>query len=316
MIGKSYCVNVAVSDLEAATRRFEEILGHDAIAMDQVFGPGGKTPGTALPVGGMYYLGLVSTAESPSATSDDLVARHLAIRGEGACMVGLLVDDIDAQADRLAKGGVRTTSTKPFDTALGRSLFTDAEQTGGTVLQFTQLEDPAATEQLWSDRARAATRRRAYQAYVLDIAVGALDACAALYKSAFGFDPIPMPEGADPSDSMDATHFTVGGPAENGVGGLYAIGLMTPRGAPKGPIPQAVNDYLDAHGDGSFLVAFLTENLEEQIDHLRSLGIGLCYDEPMRYVHGRLQMTEPVHGVWLDFAQHDHDAFERWQSGE
>ena len=316
MILKSYCVNIAVSDLEAATRRYEEILGHDAIAMEQVLGAGGKNPGAALPVGGVYYLGLVAASEKPDPGSDDLVARHLAIRGEGACMVGLLVDDIDAQAETLAQRGVKTTTATPVEVGIGRSLFTDPEQTGGTVLQFTQLGDPEGTEQLWSDRAQSATRRRAYQAYVLDIAVGDLDASAAVYASAFGFDPIPMPDGADPSESMDATHFTVGGPADNNVGGLYAIGLMTPRGAPKGPIPKAVGDYLSAHGDGSFLVAFLTESLEKQIDHLGSLGIKLCYDEPMRYVHGRLQMTEPVHGVWLDFAQHDHDAFERWQSGE
>lgn len=316
MILKSYCVNIAVRDLELATKTFEEILGHDAIAMPDVPGAGSKTRGVEFPVGGLYSLGLVTSDADSSSTSDDLVARHLAIRGEGAYLVGLLVDDVDSHAAVLAQRGVRTTTPHPIDVGVGRSIFTDPEQTAGTVLQFTQPHAAEEVEQLWSDRARAATRRRAYQAYVLDIAVDALDGVARVYSDALGIEPIPMPQGADPSESMDATHFTVGGPAENGVGGLYAIGLMTPRGAPKGPIPQAVNDQLRAKGNGSFLVAFLTEDLDRQIDHLRSLGIELCYDEPMRYVHGRLQMTEPIHGVWLDFAQHDQDAFERWQSGE
>jgi predicted enzyme related to lactoylglutathione lyase len=316
MIIKSYCVNIAVTDLERATKTYEEILGHDAIPMKQVPGAGSKARGVEFPVGGLYSLGLVTTEETPSPTSSDLVARHLGIRGEGAHLVGLLVDDIDEQAAALAQHGTPTTTTAPVDVGVGRSIFTDPEQTAGTVLQFTQLNDPEGTERLWSERARSATRRRAYQAYVLDIAVNDLDTAAGTYANAFGIESIPMPDGADPSESMDATHFTVGAPADNVVGGLYAIGLMTPRGAPRGPIPQAVNDYLDAHGDGSFLVAFLTRSLEEQIDHLQSLDIKLCYEEPMRYVHGRLQMTEPIHGVWLDFAEHDHDAFDRWQTGE
>lgn len=316
MILKSYCVNVAVSDLDAATKTYAEILGHDPIEMSEVPGASRSARGVAFPVGGVHFLGLVGTDEAPGSGSGDPVADHLARRGEGVYQVGLLVDDVDEQARLLAQGEIRTTTSAPVDTSVGRSLFTHADQTAGTVLQFTQLSDPAATEQLWSERASAATRRRAYQAYVLDIAVEDLESSADTYAKAFGIEAIPMPDGADPSESMDAKHFTVGAPAENGVGGLYAIGLMTPRGAPRGPIPQAVNDYLGANGDGSFLVAFLTRSLEQQIDHLTSMGIKLCYDEPMRYVHGRLQMTEPVHGVWLDFAEHDHDAFDRWQSGE
>lgn len=316
MILKSYCVNIAVTDLEAATRTYAEILGHDPIEMSAVPGAGRGARGVAFPVGGIYFLGLVATDEAPSPSSGDPIASHLARRGEGAFSVGLLVDDIDQHARELARHGIRTTTPGPVEIGIGRSLFTHAEQTAGTVLQFTQLSDRAGTERLWSERAAAAKGRRAYQAYVLDIAVEDLESSADTYKKAFGIEAIRMPDGADPSESMDAKHFTVGAPAENGMGGLYAIGLMTPRGTPRGPIPQAVNDYLGANGDGSFLVAFLTRSLERQIDHLRSMGIKLCYDEPMRYVHGRLQMTEPVHGVWLDFAEHDHDAFVRWQSGE
>lgn len=316
MILKSYCVNIAVNDLDAATKTYAEILGLDPVEMGDVPGAGDSAHGVAFPAGGVHFLGLVSTNTKPSPGSKDPVADHLARRGEGVYAVGLLVDDISEHAGRLKAHGIRTTTSEPVKHETGRSIFTHAEQTAGTVLQFTQLTDSEATERVWSERAASSERRRAYQAYVLDIAVKDLESSADTYANAFGIEAIPMPDGADPSESMDAKHFTVGEPAENGVGGLYAIGLMTPRGTPRGPIPQAVNDYLGANGDGSFLVAFLTRSLEQQIDHLRSMGIKLCYDEPMRYVHGRLQMTEPVHGVWLDFAEHDHDAFDRWQSGE
>jgi catechol 2,3-dioxygenase-like lactoylglutathione lyase family enzyme len=315
VITKSYCINVAVRDLDAAVRTYEQVLGIEAIPKAAGFDPWGGARGVDFPIGGPYSLALV-TVDEPAADSPNPASRHLATRGDGVYLVGLLVDDVDAHQRHLAASGIPLLTPEAVPTEAGRSVFTDPDHTAGTVLQFTQFDDPGGEEQRWSKLVRAAQDRRAYQSYVLDIAVRDLAASVKTYSDAFGIEAIPMPDGADPSESMDASHFTVGGPAENGIGGLYAIGLMTPRGTPKGPIPQAVNDYLDAHGEGSFLVAFLTEDLDRQQEHLRSLGIGLCYDEPMRYVHGILQMTTPVHGVWLDFAQHDHDAFERWQSGE
>ena len=312
MLEQSYLVNVAVRNLDDSIRRYERVLGVDAIPMPETSG----TRGVYLTVGGLYALGLVSPDEEPRAGSSNPVSHHLATKGEGAYLLGLLVDDLEAHQVEAQARGIRFATPEPVETEVGKALCSVPEQTCGTVIQLAQMNDPAGEHQRWSDLVASTPGRRTKQAYVLDIAVGDLIAAERIYTDLIGTEPIPMPEGADPSNSMDAVHYTIGEPSESGVGGLYSVGLMTPRGAPMGPIPQAIHDCLRAHGDGSFLIAFLVNDLDEQIEHLRALGISLCYDEPMRYVHGRLQMTEPIHGVSLDFAQHDPDAFERWQEGE
>ncbi|MCL4367890.1 MAG: VOC family protein [Actinobacteria bacterium] len=89
MIRGIYGINIAVKDLEAATKKYEDFLGVVAEPMgaDSFAFPG--LAGARLDVGGVM-LHLISPVDDSTA-----VAKFIESRGEGLFLLSLRVDDID-----------------------------------------------------------------------------------------------------------------------------------------------------------------------------------------------------------------------------
>src|SRR5262249_21324551 len=175
------------------------------------------------------------------------------------------------------------------------------------MVEFAQHRDGDETA-LWKKRYDDASARRIKQAYVVDIAVADLGSATETYTNLLDMQGIPMAAGMDASGSTEGVHFPVGG--------LYALGLMSPVGERRGDAAKRFGGYLDAHGgDGGALLGFLVDDIDQTQSDLARLGVEFMYEKPLSYAVGRLNITRPIHGVMLEFAQHDPDAYERWRAG-
>ena len=96
------------------------------------------------------------------------------------------------------------------------------------------------------------------------------------------------------------------------VGGLQAIGLRSPRPGVDGPAGARAQSFLDQHGEGSSTIGFLVDDLDQTQRAVRALGIDFVHPEALPARTGRLNLTEPVHGIRLQFAQHDPGAAKLW----
>ena len=119
MFERAYVVDIAVSDLAAAAGRFSVIFGMDPIRTDE-YDPGAAIQMCHFPIGGLNAIGLMAIAGTPDASSRDMVSRRLATAGEGAFLVGFLVDDIEAEQSRLEEDGLRSVYRKPIQYEAGR----------------------------------------------------------------------------------------------------------------------------------------------------------------------------------------------------
>jgi len=96
---------LAVRDLEAARRQYEDILG---LELDGLY----EAPGESIRVA-RYYLGEVALELMEPMTADCEVARFLAKKGEGVFLISYQVDDVEAGLQELNEAGHRTIDRAP-----------------------------------------------------------------------------------------------------------------------------------------------------------------------------------------------------------
>ena len=124
-------VGVAVKDLAAATRWYEETLGLTSKGRETVAEQ--KVTVAFLPCGDSELELLESTA------ADGAVARFIEKNGEGVQHIAIRVDDIDAALAELKEKGVRLIDQEPRYGAGGaRIAFLHPKATGGILLELCE----------------------------------------------------------------------------------------------------------------------------------------------------------------------------------
>ncbi len=107
MVKRIFGINIAVTDLEAAVRRYGAVFDAAAepMAEDAFAFPG--LVGARMNVGGTRITLIASTRK------DTPVAQFLARRGEGVFLVAAEVEDIDAEVAALAEKDITTLLGEP-----------------------------------------------------------------------------------------------------------------------------------------------------------------------------------------------------------
>jgi hypothetical protein len=292
MVERAYVVDIAVEDIDAAARRFEQILGIEPLVTDH-YDPSGQMRQRHFAVGGLNAIGLQSVPTTDS-TVRNYVARRLLKRGEGAYLIGFLVNDVTERQAALEEQGVEFALREPVSYEAGRMTMT--RPFNSTVVEFAQHYTPDETAK-WQALAKAAAGRRVRHAHIVDLAVEDLGAVRATVEKAFGAAAVP---GADVAEPLPGDGIVI--PTD----GLYGVGL-TVLGASEDPRVQP-------DGEGIYCLGFVVDDLDAMQQHLEHLGIGLLYDRPREHALGRLNITTPVHGVLLQLSQHDPSAAARWRS--
>jgi hypothetical protein len=292
-------VDVAVHDLDAAAAYVGDLLGipasPPAVTPDPVDGQG--VHGIELAVGGLRRVRLVS----PVDPARGQLAEHLRTHGEGVWSVRLLVDGL---ADRVAAlRDARVDVHLVGDRDGERSLAaTDAGSSDGT--RFVLVEPAGGIPTGLDVHVPAdAGARGVERAYVLVWAVPTL-AAAPRMRALVGLDGVPMAAGMEPSGTLDGIHFPTGG--------IYNLGLLAPRGAPRGQIALAASEALDRRGAGPFLFGFQVSDLDVALARLAAHDHELAGD-PVRYAIGRQILTVRRHGVHWLLAQWDPGGYESWR---
>lgn len=121
---------IAVQDLDEALKRYHRLLGLRVASRDRV--PDQKVE-IAFLAGGDTLLELITPTDADSG-----VARFLERRGEGLHHVGLLVDDIRRELQRLAEEGVELIDHEPRRSVHGLIAFVHPRGTGGVLLELVQ----------------------------------------------------------------------------------------------------------------------------------------------------------------------------------
>ena len=133
MIKRFFGVNIAVKDLDAAVKKYEDVLGVKAIPVspeDFAF-PGLK--GASLQVGNVF-LNLIAS-EQP----DTSIAKFVETRGEGVFLLSLEVSDLDQAMKELAAKGVAFVSDKPLPYSYGRANFGHPKSMHGVQWEFIEV---------------------------------------------------------------------------------------------------------------------------------------------------------------------------------
>ena len=292
MVERAYVVDIAVEDVNEAARTFEQILGIEPLVTDH-YDPSGQMQQRHFAVGGLNALGLQSVPTG-DATIRNYVARRLRKRGEGAYLIGFLVENAAERQALLEAQGVEFALREPVSYEAGRMTMT--RPFNDTVVEFAEHNTPDETAK-WQALAKAATGRRVRHAHIVDLAIEDLDAARATFEKALGAVAVPADHGAEPLPGAGVVIPTDGG---------YAVGLTelaTPADAPVRP-----------DGEGVYCVGFVVDDLDVMQRHLEQLGIGLLYDRPREHAFGRFNITAPVHGVLLQFSEFEASAAARWRS--
>lgn len=124
---------IAVKDLDEALERYRRLLGVETYERVAVPQQGVEVAFLAM---GDTSLELICPTEPGSG-----VARFLEQRGEGLHHIGVLVDDITAELDRLRRDGVELIDEEPRCGAHGSIAFLHPRGTGGVLIELVQ-HDP------------------------------------------------------------------------------------------------------------------------------------------------------------------------------
>ena len=134
MITKVDHIGVAVENLDEALKLYQEGLGIQPSALEEVADQGVRI--AFLPVGDTEIELLEPT--SP----DSPVARFLARRGEGLHHICLEVNDLEAALKRLKAQGIRLIDETPRDGGLGKRIaFVHPHGLHGVLLELSQRSD-------------------------------------------------------------------------------------------------------------------------------------------------------------------------------
>jgi len=132
MIKRLYGINIAVKDLDAAVKKYSDVLGVKpkwTKPEDFAF-PGLK--GATLDVAGVS-INLIAS-DNPETS----IYKFVESRGEGVFLISLQVSDLEKDMKNLAEKGVRFVSEKPLSYATGKVNFGHPKSLHGVQIEFIQ----------------------------------------------------------------------------------------------------------------------------------------------------------------------------------
>lgn len=289
-IERSYVIDLAVHDFEGAAGTIGKILGLEGYRMVPEADPSGTLDGIHFPVGGINALGIMALKGGPKAHPGHYMSEFLESHGDGICILGHLVDDIDKQVKEFASRGVSLATPEPQPYSDGRLIFTSAVR--GAPFEFAQHHDHRVTD-LWDARKAAARNPRVRQAYRVDLVVDDLEAAAAEFERFLAIRSVPATE--DRGRGLKGVDFPIGG--------LDAMGLIALDGSGRGEVAEAVASFRAASGEGPMMLGFHVDDVDRTQRELQDLGVKFLLPSPIRTGEGRSNFTRPVYGVTFEFTQ-------------
>lgn len=289
-IERSYVIDLAVHDFDGAAETIGAILGHEGYRMVPEANPTGELDGIHFPVGGINALGIMALKGGPKAHPGHYMADFLESHGDGICILGHLVDDIDKQVKEFQSRGVSLALTEPMPYSDGRLIFTTPVR--GTPFEFAEHHDHGVTE-LWDSRKAAAKSPRVIGAYRVDLVVDDLEAATAEFENFLAIGSVPATE--DRGTGVRGVDFPIGG--------LDALGLVALDGKKRGAVAEAVASFQSESGEGPMMLGFQVDDLDRTESDLRNLGLEFLLSTPIQTGEGRSNFTQPVYGVTFEFTQ-------------
>jgi hypothetical protein len=289
-IERSYVIDLAVHDFDGAAGTIGAILGHEGYRMVPEANPTGELDGIHFPVGGINALGIMALKGGPKAHPGHYMTDFLESHGDGICILGHLVDDIDKQVKEFESRGVSLASPEPMPYSDGRLIFTTPVR--GASFEFAQHHDHGVTE-LWDARKAAASNPRVSRAYRVDIVVDDLEAATAEFENFLAIRSVSATE--DRGSGLVGVDFPIGG--------LDALGLVALDGSKRGPIADAVASFQSKSGEGPMMLGFHVDDLDRTQSDLQGRGVEFLLPSPIRTGEGRSNFTRPVYGVTFEFTE-------------
>ena len=128
-------VTIAVKDLDAAFKKYEDVLGVKPTIMnpeDFAF-PGIK--------GGFFQVGDVLINIMTSDQPETSIYKFLETRGEGIFLISLRVDDADQVTKEMLEKGVKLISDKAIAFSGGKVNFAHPKGMHGVQVEFAQVKE-------------------------------------------------------------------------------------------------------------------------------------------------------------------------------
>ena len=129
MIKGVYGLNIAVKDLDAAVKKYTDILGQEPVRMlgrsDFAF-PGLK--GAAFDVNG-FILQIIAGEENTS------VGKFVGSKGEGVFLLSLRSDNVEEDMAKMTEGGAAFVMDKPLKGNFGTVNFIHPKSTHGVQIE-------------------------------------------------------------------------------------------------------------------------------------------------------------------------------------
>jgi len=127
-------VGIAVEDLDAAVKKYSEVLGvKPSMLPPEHYAYSGLK-------GARFRIGEVTISLVASEKADGSVVRFLETRGEGLNHISLEVTDIEQDMRDLAGKGVKFASDKPLAFSDGEVIFAHPKSLHGVQIAFVQAK--------------------------------------------------------------------------------------------------------------------------------------------------------------------------------
>jgi methylmalonyl-CoA/ethylmalonyl-CoA epimerase len=134
MIKRLIDVGIAVKNLDAAVRKYSEVLGVKARILPSEYYAYSELKGAR------FRIGEASISLVASEKTDSPVARFLETRGEGVNHISLEVTDIEHDMRDLAGKGVTFASDRPLTFSDGKVVFAHPKSLHGVQIAFVQAK--------------------------------------------------------------------------------------------------------------------------------------------------------------------------------
>lgn len=126
-------IGIAVKDLEATKKYYEEVLGLTCYAIEEVADQHVKTA--------FFQLGQTKIELLESTSPEGPVARYIEKRGEGIHHIAFAVEGIQEKLDTVAEKGIQLIDSQPRKGAEGFNIaFLHPKSTFGVLTEFCEKE--------------------------------------------------------------------------------------------------------------------------------------------------------------------------------
>lgn len=135
MIKGFFGVNIAVQDLDSATKRFTDVLGCSPTPMGNADFAFPYLIGSQFKLGNGVVIRLIAS-QAPGTS----IARFLDTRGEGVFLITVETGDVKEEIQRLTKIGIQLLGNTPVQHTSGKVGFVHPKSLNGVQLELFQPE--------------------------------------------------------------------------------------------------------------------------------------------------------------------------------